>query len=358
MLTRTSHAVHLTIPFDLPEIAKLKMPLASDITIDAARFQPGNITEETIRTNQLLETVTRKGPHWYEVGVAKYRQMRETGETPLPVPVYLPGARDDSVPSREAGRDIPLRIYTPDNGQPSRGIFLHIHGGGFVLASHKHSDEKLRSYANAGQLTVISIGYRLAPENPYPAAPHDCYDVAEYFIDKAERDSELVFLGGESSGATLVALTTFNLMRTRPAHHLKGLVLLFGWYDLTLNMPQISSATRPVVISYEAMKHFIDAYVPNMSLEDKRSPAVSPLYEDLPALGMKLPPALFLCGTQDPLLEDTLMMSTRWLIAGGESIVKLWPGEAHGFSAFPTNSANEALAMMKQFIQEKMEALT
>lgn len=339
------------------------MPPASDITINAARFQPGNITEETIRTNQLLETVTRKGPHWYEVGVAKYRQMRETGETPLPVPVYLPGARDESVPSREAGRKIPLRVYAPDNGQPSKGIFLHIHGGGFVLASHKHSDERLRSYANAGQLTVLSIGYRLAPEDPYPAAPQDCYDVAEYLVDHAERDygAQLVFMGGESSGATLVALTTFHLKRARPAHQLKGLILLFGWYDLTLNMPQVLSATRPVVISYEIMKHFTDAYVPNMSLEDKRSPSVSPLYEDLQALvameaGMKLPPALFLCGTQDPLLEDTLMMSTRWLIAGGESVVKIWPGEAHGFSAFPTNSAREASAMMQQFIQEKMEA--
>ena len=341
------------------------MPLTSDINIDTTRFHPANITEETLKTNQLLETVTRKGPHWYEVGVAKYRQMRETGETPLPVPVYLPGARDCSVPSRERGREIPLRVYAPDNGQPSKGVFMHIHGGGFVLSSHKHSDERLRSYANAGQITVVSVGYRLAPENPYPAAPQDCFDVAEYLVNNAEGDygAKLVLMGGESSGATLVALTTFHLMRTGQAHHLKGLILLFGWYDLTLNMPQISSATRPVVISYGAMKHFTDAYVPNMSFEDRRSPSVSPLYEDLQALmaleaGMKLPPALFLCGTQDPLLEDTLMMSTRWLTAGGESIVKIWPGEAHGFSAFPTKSAKEASALMEQFIQEKLKAST
>ena len=338
------------------------MPLASDVNIDVARFHPSNIPEETIKTNQYIETVSRKGPHWFDVGVAKYRQMRETGETPLPVPVYLPGARDGSVPSREKGREIPLRIYAPDNGQSSKGVFLHIHGGGFVLASHKHSDERLRGYANAGQITVVSVGYRLAPEHPYPAAPHDCFDAAEYLVDNAERDygAKLVFMGGESSGANLVALTTFHLMRTRPAHHLKGLILLFGWYDLTLNMPQISSATRPVVINYEVMKHFTDAYVPNMSFEDKRSPSVSPLYEDLQALvaseaGMKLPPALFLCGTQDPLLEDTLMMSMRWMIAGGESVVKIWPGEAHGFSAFPSKSAKEAAALMAQFVQGKME---
>lgn len=113
------------------------MPITSDLTLDATRFHPSNVTEETKETNRLLEDITFKGPQWHEVGIAKYRQMRETGETPLPVPVYLPAARDATIPSRDVGRDIPVRVYAPENGQPSSGIFLHIHGGGFVLATHK-----------------------------------------------------------------------------------------------------------------------------------------------------------------------------------------------------------------------------
>ena len=352
---------YLTITFAPSESVNFNMPLASDLNINATRFQPGNITEETTKTNHMLENVTRKGPQWYEVGAAKYRQMHEKGETPFPIPVYLPGARDGSVPSREAGREIPIRIYAPDNGQPSQGVFLHIHGGGFVFASHKHYDLRLRSYANAAQLTVVSVGYRLAPENPYPAAPQDCIDAAEYFVDNAECEygAKLVFMGGESAGATLVVLTTFHLMRTRPAHHLKGLVLAFGFYDLTLSMTRMSLGTRPLVIYPEVMKHYADAYLPNMSFEDKRSPSVSPLYEDLQALvasdaKIKLPPALFIVGTLDPLLQDTLMMTTRWQMAGGESVVQIWPGEAHMFSALPTKSGKEASAMMQQFIQEKV----
>jgi acetyl esterase/lipase len=113
------------------------MPLRSDIVLDASKFAPSAVDEGTKKLNGLLEHVTAAGPHWYEVGVAKYREMRETGETPLPVPVYLAEAKDATIPSREKGRDIPLRVYMPDNGEPSKGIFLHFHGGGFIMGSHK-----------------------------------------------------------------------------------------------------------------------------------------------------------------------------------------------------------------------------
>lgn len=112
------------------------MPITSDITIDASRFRAENVAEETKKANKIVESLTCNAPKWHEVGAAKHRKMRETGETPLPVPVYLPEAIDTTVPSREKGRDIPIRIYKPNNGQPSKGILAHFHGGGFVLGSH------------------------------------------------------------------------------------------------------------------------------------------------------------------------------------------------------------------------------
>lgn len=115
----------------------LKMPITSDLTLDAAKFHPSGVSEETKKANTLLENFTVNAPRWHEVGVARYREMRETGETVLPKPVYLPEARDATVPSRDVGRDIPLRVYAPDNEQPSKGVFLHFHGGGFVLGTHK-----------------------------------------------------------------------------------------------------------------------------------------------------------------------------------------------------------------------------
>jgi acetyl esterase/lipase len=337
------------------------MPLTSDIAIDATKFHAGRVTEETKQINTLVEGITKKGPQWYEVGITKYRQMRETGDTPLPVPVYLPGALDATLPSREKGRTIPIRVYKPENGQPSKGILLHFHGGGFVLATHKHSDSKLKSYANGCQLTAISVGYRLAPESPYPATIEDCCDAAEYLVDHAENDygAELLFMGGESAGSCCAAVTAFQLMRSRPAHKLAGLIFPYGQFDLTLNLPQVSSATRPLVINCEMMRRSSDAYVPGMTMEDKRSASVSPLYEDMQALvssgpDKRLPPALFLVGTEDPLLDDTLLMSMKWMIAGGEAVVKIFTGAPHGFTAFPSKSSAEASEVTMQFVQENL----
>jgi acetyl esterase/lipase len=117
--------------------AFVRMPIKSDLVIDASKFDPKNVSDETKKVNLMIEGLSTKGPKWYDVGTTKYNEMREAGETPLPRPVFLPEAEDAELPSRENGRHIPIRVYRPQDGQPSRGIFLHFHGGGFVLATHK-----------------------------------------------------------------------------------------------------------------------------------------------------------------------------------------------------------------------------
>ena len=226
----------------------------------------------------------------------------------------------------------------------------------------ERQDGRLRTWANAAQITAISIGYRNAPENPYPAAVNDCFDAADYLVDHAERifGSKVRFLGGESAGACFAALTAFHLMRSRPAHRLAGLILPFGSFDLTLNMPHMINTTRALVIDHERMQRFVDAYTPGMSIEERRNPSVSPMYEDMQALALSspqkaLPPALFLCGTQDPLLDDTLMMGVKWMAAGGEAIVKLYPGAAHGFTLLAQlQVSREAEEVQSQFLKEKI----
>lgn len=68
-------------------------------------------------------------------------------------------------------------------------------------------------------------------------------------------------------------------------------------------------------------------------MEELRRPEVSPLYENLGGMG-RLPPALFLVGTEDPLLDDTLVMGGKWMATGAETVVRVWPGAPHGFMAF------------------------
>jgi len=76
---------------------------------------------------------------------------------------------------------------------------LHIHGGGFVLGDEKSQDKLLKMYADAGNLLVISVGYRLAPEYAFPEGPDDCFDIARWLVDTKPygESNPLRFIGGE-----------------------------------------------------------------------------------------------------------------------------------------------------------------
>ena len=86
--------------------------------------------------------------------------MRWNNETPLPRPPVIETGKDITIPSRDAGRTIPLRIFLPNAGgrQSVKGTFLHIHGGGWVLQSEKYQDGLLDFMAQRAQLAVVSVG--------------------------------------------------------------------------------------------------------------------------------------------------------------------------------------------------------
>jgi hypothetical protein len=62
-------------------------------------------------------------------------------------------------------------------------------------------------------------------------------------------------------------------------------------------------------------------------------------------------------GTEDALLDDTLLISVKWQITGSEAIIKICPGQAHGFTSFPLKAAQDAIALQIQFVKEKLGCL-
>ncbi|KAL4877102.1 Alpha/Beta hydrolase protein [Aspergillus karnatakaensis] len=336
------------------------MPIISDLTIDTFKFNPDNFAESTKQANNILEQVSTNGPKWFEVGAATYRKMHYEGKLALPAPVTLPNAVSFSIPSRDAGRDIPIRVYKPDNGVSSRGVFIHIHGGGFVLGDERSFDQTLEMYANKTHLTTISIGYRHAPEHPYPHPLNDCIDAAEYLIDHSTEYGAVKFIGGESAGAALSVLSMLHLLASRPEHAFSGLVLQFGLYDLSMGLPAVVNSTRPLMINRIAVQHFMDALLPGLSTEERRNSAISPLFVDLQSLARNskrgLPPALFVVGTEDCLLDDSLLFGLKWSAAGAESVVKVFPGAPHGFTVIPgLEVGEEARGVCVNFVNEKLE---
>ncbi len=152
------------------------------------------------------------------VPVAASRAAGREGRGTIPPPVFLPQARDMFVAGR-AG-EIRLRVLAPQ--RDTRGIYLHLHGGGWVLGDCDLQDSQLWDLVQATGLCVASVAYRLAPEHPYPAGPDDCEDAALWLLEHgpAELDAPPLFaIGGDSAGAHLSIIT---LLRLRDQHQITG----------------------------------------------------------------------------------------------------------------------------------------
>lgn len=144
-------------------------------------FHDAAIDPATAKLNaEMIELLTDQ-PEWWIVGAAAARAARRRGEGLFPAPVMSSRARTLTITGKE-GNEIPLRVIAP--AQP-RGIYLHLHGGGWVLGGADMQDPMLERIAdNTGQ-AVVAPEYRLAPEHPYPAGPDDCE--ARRCLARAER---------------------------------------------------------------------------------------------------------------------------------------------------------------------------
>jgi acetyl esterase len=243
----------------------------------------------------------------------------------------------------QGGGKIPLRIVAPQN---PRGVYLNIHGGGMVLGGADMQDPMLERVNEKAGLACVSVEYRLAPENPYPAPPDDCESAALWLAKNAQAEfaSDVLAIGGESAGATLSAVT---LLRLRDRHGFTGFRaanLIYGAYDLSMTPSQKQFGSERLVLRTVDVEQFMGAYLP--AAKDMRHPDISPLYADLKGL----PPALFTVGTRDALLDDSLFMYARYIVAGNRAELAVYPGGAHAFNYFPIAIAGQANARMDAFL--------
>lgn len=218
---------------------------------------------------------------------------------------------------------VPVRTFTPDT--PSRGTYLHLHGGGWCLGSHTMHDETLRSLADRTALTVISVGYRMAPEHRYPACLEDVSAVARSI---AERPSGAGFLaiGGESAGAHLAAMAVTELPRRMGRQPFAAVSLNYGAFDLTAGLDRA-----------------LALLMPGATPADRT--AASPLFADLNGV----PPARFCVGTGDALLAQTLSMRARWR-EHAPAELDVFAGAAHAFTTTRTTAAGVAKTREADFL--------
>ena len=306
--------------------------------------------DEAHAFNAQLEALIAGQPAVYTLPPEVSRRARREGKGIFPTPVFLEDARDIEIAGR--GGPIKVRIIRPD--QKPTGIYLHIHGGGWTLGAHDMQDVGLKLLANETGLCAASIGYRLAPEHPYPAGPDDCEDAVLHLLEHgaALLDAPARFaIGGESAGAHLAVVT---LLRLRDRHGIKNRIaaanLVYGAYDLNGTPSQILWGDRNLVLSTPIMHWFGNNFLPGAGFEQRRGPDISPLYARLG----EMPPALFTVGTMDCLIDDSLFMAERWRAAGNRAEIAVYPEGVHAFNAYPTGLARKANTKQFEFLRNSL----
>ena len=296
--------------------------------------------------NEEVERLLATQPSVHEVPPEVSRRIRREGQGIFPATVLLPQARDLSVPGRSG--EIALRVLAPE--REATGIYVHIHGGGWVLGSADGQDERLWAIAEETGLCAVSIEYRLAPEHPYPAAPDDCEDAVLWLLEHGPREldtPDVLTIGGESAGAQLAAVTLLRLRDRHGVTPFRAANLVYGVFDLSMTPSQRNWGERNLVLSTPIMHWFGDCFVPDVERDHRRDPDVSPLYADLSGL----PPALFTIGDADPLLDDSLFMAARWQAAGSPAELVVYPEAAHGFTLFPIEVGRRCNADQHAFLR-------
>lgn len=300
-----------------------------DVTrLDASLFAAEAVDAETAAFNVKFAG-QRAAYADLPVAAARVEQERMRGQSASPM------ARERTIPG-PAGT-VRLREFVPGK---VRGVFLYIHGGGWWLGGRHHQDQRLEQIARGCEVAVVSVGYRLAPEHPYPAGPDDCEAAALWVASqaKAEYGVAKLVIGGSSAGAHLAAV---SLLRLRDRHGVtpySGASLQFGVYDLRLT----PSAAK------WSLSGAVDMFAPDK--EKRRDPDVSPLFAEL----SRMPPALFTVGTIDPLLDDTMFMHARWIAAGNRADLGVYPGGPHGFTSQPLKIARQCNEQIDGFIRRSV----
>tara|TARA_R110000868_G_scaffold29322_7_gene108997 strand:- start:7070 stop:8035 length:966 start_codon:yes stop_codon:yes gene_type:complete len=309
---------------------------------DPALFRPDAISAETKGINDaIIKMLSTDAPEWWDAGAQKARDARARGESVFPAPVLSPEARVIEIDGK--GVKVSLRIIGPKN---PTGVYLHLHGGGWVLGASNQQDPMLERIVKNTGMACVSVEYRLAPEYPYPAGPDDCEAAALWLVKnaKAEFGTDVLTIGGESAGGHLAAVTVLRMRDRHGYTGFKGANLVFGAFDLSMTPSQKAFGSERLVLRTIDMEKFYDAFVPDHAT--RRDPDISPLYARL----NDMPPALFTIGTRDALLDDSLFMHARWIAAGNEAELGVYPGGAHGFVAFPGEISRAANAAQDAFL--------
>lgn len=297
---------------------------------DASRFGRRE-TVSIAEARDIAETVRRR---WVEGG-----------------PVMANSA-EHTVPTRHG--DVLIRAHCP-KVRALPGVFVYLHGGGFVLGSLDTHDRVMREYAQRAGIVVVGVHYTRAPEAKFPRPMQECADVLRWVSAHGELlavDTAQLFVGGDSAGA-IFSMGASLEMRDRGEALLKGIVLNYGSMSSNLcRNSVIQYGGGDYGLSLMSMVWFRAMHF--TSGADFTDPRIDILRADLRGL----PPTWMVVAECDPVHDDMIELDRLMREAGNEVQKKVYPGAAHSFleAVSISDLAVEAFEDTARWLREKSAA--
>lgn len=227
-------------------------------------------------------------------------------------------------------------------------VLFHLFGGGYVMGTLETRRRLPFLLGRESKVRCLNIGYRLAPEHPFPAALEDSIKAYRWLLSIGIVPENIVF-SGASAGGGLVIATVLKLRELGiplPA----AMVLLSPWVDLALTGDSLKeNAKFEPNITKPMLRSIAMAYLRG---KDPKNPLASPLYADLKGL----PPMLIQAGSIEVLLDDSVRLAEHAKASGVEVNLEVWEGMTHVFQKFGDSLANsqQAIENIGKFTQNTL----
>lgn len=222
--------------------------------------------------------------------------------------------------------DLPVRLYWPDGDDEARPVMAFFHGGGWVLSNIDGHDSLARRLASRTGAIVMSVEYRLAPEDPFPAPHDDCWAATRWLADHAAElggDPSKLIVAGDSAGGNLAAGVA---LRARDEGLPLALqILIYPCIDTDFERPSMIDNATGYFLNTSDMVWFWDHYVPS---EHRSNPYAVPMRADDVA---GLAPALVQTAEYDPLRDEGEAWAARLQASGVPVEMTRYDGVVHGF---------------------------
>ncbi|MFW9941632.1 MAG: alpha/beta hydrolase [Candidatus Thorarchaeota archaeon] len=228
-------------------------------------------------------------------------------------------------------------------------VLLYFHGGGYVAGSINSHREYCVRLARASKTRVLLVGYRLAPEHPFPAALEDAVKAYQWLISSEEILPKNLVIAGESAGGGLTVATLLKLRDDNVELPIAG-VSLSPFMDMAVTGDSLKTKAEIDPLATQEMLEF-DAKL-YLGGEDSRNPLASPLYADLRGL----PPLYIQVGSAEILLDDSIRFVDAAKAAGVDVKFEIWDDMIHMFQVFAIMApeGQDAINKIGEFVLKSM----